>query len=140
MTDTHILSDRKINQEVALIFESLKDSLEVPLDLILWQVNLSKLAEFLAIRELHRVLIVKLAGDELQLLESRVDQLELTDVVQEEGQIVVWHVEVLEVEDAFAALHVVVWNQVGLGVVYLAVVKDQVCQFFKVWSAWVHEV
>lgn len=54
------------------------------------------------------MLIVQFASNKLQLLECRVDQFKLTDVVQEECQIVVRHVEVLEVKDALAALHIVV--------------------------------
>jgi len=39
------------------------------------------------------MLIIELASDQLEVLEHRVDQVELADVIQEEGKIVVTQVQ-----------------------------------------------
>ena len=54
------------------------------------------------------MLIIQLATHQLELLERRVDQIQLVDVVQEEGQVVVRQIERLEVEYALAVSQVVI--------------------------------
>ena len=50
------------------------------------------------------------------------------------------HVERFEMENALALVHIVVRDEVGLGVVDLTVEKNQVGELFEVRAPWMHEV